>query len=139
MGERIVDYTIYMKSSSKKMAVIASFLGVLLLAEVMVMLYMKDSKTAQKALVVRAYLVNYCMENAQYPAKEEFEQRFPKLAENSDWLYWPAEDLTQGTFQYPMTLPVPSAPGDSKFSEFIPIIYSYSVRNPCQIFSRALL
>ena len=128
-----------MKSSGKKIGIIGAVLGVLLLGEVMVMLYMKDSKTVQKAIVVRAYVVNYCMENAHYPAKEEFYERFPKLAENPDWLYWPAEDLSEGTFQYPMTLPVPSAPGDSKFSEFIPIIYSYSVHNPCKTFSTELL
>jgi type II secretory pathway pseudopilin PulG len=125
--------------SGKKFMIAAVVLGFMLLSTVTVMLYMKDSKTVQQAMVVRAYFVNFCMENARYPKKEEFENRFSKLAADPDWFYWPAEDLKTGTFQYPMTLPVPSAPGDSKFSEFMPVIYSYAVRNPCQVFSRELL
>ncbi len=103
------------------------------------MLYLKDSKTVQQAIVVRAYFVNFCMENARYLSKDEFGQRFPKLAADPDWFYWPGEDMKSGTFQYPMTLPLSFAPGNSKFSEFMPIIYSYAVRNPCQTFSRELL
>ena len=103
------------------------------------MLYMKDSKTVQQAKLVRAYFVNFCMENARYPKYEEFEKRYPELAADPDWFYWPGEDLKSGTFQYPMTLPIPSAPGGSKLSEFIPIIYSYAVSNPCQVFSRELM
>ncbi|MFQ5584118.1 MAG: hypothetical protein ACE5GL_06765 [Calditrichia bacterium] len=118
---------------------VAIAVGVLLFIGVLLNFYMKDSKTVQQAIVVRAYFVNFCMENARYLSKEEFDQRFPKLAADPDWFYWPAEDLKSGTFQYPMTLPVPSAPGDSKFSEFMPVIYSYAVRNPCQVFSRELL
>ncbi len=102
-------------------------------------LYMKDSKTVQQAMVVRAYFVNFCMENARYPEQEEFGQRFPKLAQDPDWFYWPGEDFKSGTFQYPMTLPLSSAPGNSKFSEFMPIIYSYAVSNPCKVFSGELL
>ena len=47
-----------------------------------------------------------------------------------DW-FNPSEDFKSGTFQYPVTLSLPSAPGESKFSEFAPIIYSFAVRNPC--------
>ncbi len=118
---------------------VAVVLGLVLLMAVTVMLYMKDSKTVQEAKVVRAYFVNFCMEHARYLSKEEFDQRFPKLAADPEWFYWPGEDLKSGTFQYPMSLPVPSAPGASKFSEFTPIIYSYAVSNPCQTFSRELL
>jgi len=125
--------------SGKKFMIVAVVLGFAAVSAVTVMLYKKDTQTVQQAIVVRAYFVNFCMENARYPKKEEFEKRFSKLAGNPDWFYWPAEDLTQGTFQYPMTLPVHSAPGDSKFSEFMPVIYSYAVRNPCQVFSRELL
>jgi len=103
------------------------------------MLYIKDSKTVQEAIVVRAYFVNFCMENARYPKYEEFEKRYPELAKDPEWFYWPGEGLKAGTFQYPMTLPLSSAPGRSKFSEFMPIIYSYAVSNPCQVFSRELL
>ncbi len=125
--------------SEKKIMTVAIVLGVSLFIGVLVSLYMKDSKTVQEAIVVRAYVVNFCMEHARYLSKEEFDQRFPKLAADPDWFYWPGEDLKSGTFQYPMTLPVPSAPGNSKFSEFMPIIYSYAVSNPCQTFSRELL
>jgi hypothetical protein len=122
--------------SDKKFMTVTVVLGLVVLLAVTVMLYMKDSKTAQQAMVVRAYVVNFCMENARYPKYEEFEKRFPKLAAYPDWFYWPAEDLKTGTFQYPMTLPVPSAPGNSKFSEFMPVIYSYAVSNPCQVFNK---
>lgn len=111
----------------------------LLLMGVTVVLYMKDSKTAQEAMVVRAYVVNFCMENALYPKKDEFEKRFPKLAADPDWFYRPAEDLTQAAFQYPMNLPLPSAPGDARFSNIIHGVFSYTVDNPCQVFSRQLL
>jgi hypothetical protein len=121
--------------SNKKIVTVAIVLGLFLFGGVLVGLYMKDSQTVQEAIVVRAYVVNFCMEHARYLSKEEFDQRFPKLAANPDWFYWPGEDLKSGTFQYPMTLPVPSAPGNSKFSEFMPVIYSYSVRNPCQTFN----
>jgi hypothetical protein len=110
--------------------------GLLLLGGLLVSFYMKDSQTVQEAKVVQAYFVNFCMENARYPKKEEFDIRFPKQVANPDWFYWPAEDLKSGTFQYPMTLPLSSAPGNSKLSEFMPIIYSYAVRNPCQVFDK---
>ena len=125
--------------SEKKFEIAAIVLGLSLFIGVMVMLYTKDSQTVQQAKVVRAYFVNFCMENARYPKYEEFEKRFPKLAADPDWFYWPDEDFRYGTFQYPMTLPVPSAPGNSKFSEFMPIIYAYAVSNPCQVFNRELL
>ncbi len=125
--------------SDKKFKIVALLFGFLLFAGVMTMLYMKDSKTVQQASVVRAYFVNFCMENARYPQYEEFEKRFPKLAADPDWFYWPGEDLKNGTFQYQMTLPLSSAPGGSKFSEFMPIIYAYAVSNPCQVFTRELL
>lgn len=120
------------------MAIILVF-GFFTLAGVVVMFYLKDSKTVQDAIVVRAYMVNFCMENGGYPTKEEFDQRFPKLATNPDWFYWPSEDLMEGTYQYPMTLPVPLAPGESKYSEFMPVIYAYAVRNPCKVFTKELL
>jgi hypothetical protein len=122
--------------SNKKIIAVAIVVGLLLLGGVVVSLYMKDSKTVQEAMVVRAYFVNFCMEHARYPKYEEFEKRFPKLAANPDWFYWPDEDMKSGTFQYPMTLPVPSAPGNSKFSEFMPVIYAYAVSNPCQVFNK---
>ncbi len=125
--------------SDKKFKIAAFVLSFLLLMGVLMMVYMKDSKTVQQAMVVRAYFVNFCMENARYPKYEEFEKRFPKLAKDPDWFYWLGEDLKAGTFQYPMTLPLSSAPGNSKFSEFMPIIYAYAVSNPCQTFSRELL
>ncbi len=125
--------------SERKFKIVAFVLSLLLLMGVLVMLYLKDSKTVQQAIVVRAYFVNFCMENARYLSKDEFDQRFSKLAADPDWFYWPSEDMKSGTFQYPMTLPLSSAPGNSKFSEFMPIIYSYAVRNPCQTFSRELL
>ena len=125
--------------SDKKFKIAALLFGFLLFFGVMVMLYMKDSKTVQQAMVVRAYFVNFCMENARYPQYEEFEKKFPELAKDPDWFYWPGESLKAGTFQYPMTLPLSSAPGRSKFSEFMPIIYAYAVSNPCKVFSGQLL
>ena len=112
--------------------------GLLLIAGVLV--YMKDSKTApqvkgsktapqlkdpvtvQQAKIVRAYIVNFCMEYARYPQKKEFEKRFPKLAADPDWSYRPGKDLKSGTFQYPP--PLFSVSGDNG-----------TVSNPCQVFN----
>lgn len=114
---------------------VAIVLGLLLFGGVVVSLQMKDSKTVpraknsptvQQAMVVRAYLVNFCMENARYPSKEEFDKRYPKLAADPDWSYRPGKDLKSGTFQYPK--PLFSASGDSG-----------TISNPCQVFSRELL
>ena len=113
--------------SGNKITIVAIVVGLLLLGGVLVSLYLKDSKTVQEAMVVKAYIVNFCMEHTRYLSKDEFDQRFPKLATDPNWFYWPGEDLKSGTFQYPMTLPVPSAPGNSKFSEFMPSIYAYAV------------
>jgi hypothetical protein len=95
-------------------------------------LYVNDSATAEQALVVEEYLKNYCRLYNSYPEYQKIEKRFPKLYPHQEWYYWPNETLTNATFQYPMTLPLPFAHGRSKFSEFIPIIYSYAVRNPCK-------
>jgi len=43
-----------------------------------------------------------------------------------EWYYWPNEKWTVATFQYPVTLSLPSAPGRSKLSEFFPVIYSFA-------------
>ncbi len=122
MGWRIFDYNIYMEPSRDKSKTVAIVLGLLLLMGVMVNLYMKDSKTVQEANVVRAYVVNFCMENARYPSKEEFDKRYPKLAADPDWSYRPGKDLKSGTFQYPP--PLFSASGDNG-----------TVSNPCQVFN----
>ena len=95
-------------------------------------LYVIDSSTAEQALVVEEYLKNYCHSHNGYPEYQKVEKRFPKLFLHQEWYYWPNKTLTNATFQYPMTLPLPFAPGRSKFSEFIPIIYSYAVRHPCK-------
>ncbi len=136
---RIIAYTIYMKSSIKKVKIAAGVVGLVLLLALTVTLYIKDSETVQEAMRVRAYVVNFCMENTRYPKKEEFEKRFPRLAADPDWSYSPGEELQTGTFQYPLNLPVPSAPGYSKFSVHIPVVDTYAVTNPCQVFSRELL
>lgn len=60
------------------------------------------------------------------------EKRFPGLYPDREWYYWPNEKHTIASFQYSMTLPVPAAPGHSKLSEFMPVIYAYVVRHPCR-------
>ena len=110
---------------------VAIVLGLLLLGGVLVSLYMKDSQkvpqakdspTGQQAKIVRAYIVNFCMEYARYPSKKEFDKRYPKLAADPDWSYSPGKDLKSGALQYPM--PLFSAPGDSN-----------TISNPCQVFN----
>ncbi len=95
-------------------------------------LYMKDSTTAKEALLVEKYIKGYCQQHKHYPKIEMLENKFPTLYPNNEWYYWPNDAHTLATFQYPMTLPLPSAPGQSKVSEFFPIIYSYAVRHPCK-------
>ncbi len=84
--------------------------------------YKKDSVTVQEAKIVRAYIVNFCMEYARYPKHEEFTKKFPKLAADPDWSYSPGKDLKSGAFQYPA--PLFSVSGDSN-----------TVSNPCQVFN----
>lgn len=125
--------------SNKKIVIVSIVLGLALVGGVVVSLQTKDSKTVsqakdsstvhqakdsvtvQQAKVVRAYVVNFCMEYARYPSKEEFDKRYPKLAADPDWSYRPGKDLKSGTFQYPMPL---FSSGDSN-----------TVSNPCQIFN----
>lgn len=93
--------------------------------------YVEDAATVDQALAVEEYLKGYCRLHNRYPEMETLESKFPELSFNADWYYWPNETLSSATFQYPMTLPLPSAPGRSKFSEFFPVIYSFAVRDPC--------
>lgn len=95
-------------------------------------LYVSDSATVAQANEVEAYLQDYCREHNEYPDYEKVEGRFPELYPNQEWYYWPSETLTSAAFQYPMTLPIPSAPGRSKVSEFLPVIYAYAVQHPCK-------
>ncbi len=95
-------------------------------------LYVKDSATVEQAIIVEEYLKNYCRVHNSYPEIEKLESQFPELYPNQEWYYWPNETWTIATFQYPMTLPLPSAIGRSKVSEFFPIIYSYAVNHPCK-------
>jgi hypothetical protein len=95
-------------------------------------LYVNDSATVEQAIVAEEYLKDYCRLHNEYPDYEKLESRFPDLYPDQEWYYWPNETLTIATFQYPMTLPMPSAPGRSKVSEFFPVIYSYAVQHPCE-------
>ena len=95
-------------------------------------LYVKDSATIAQAIVVDKYLKEFCRLHNIYPEHEQMENQFPELYPNQEWYYWPNETLSVATFQYPMTLPLPSAPGRSKVSEFFPVIYSYAVHHPCR-------
>jgi hypothetical protein len=95
-------------------------------------LYMKDSAAVEQALIVDKYFKEYCRQHNRYPESETVEKEFPNLYPDRDWYYWPNETRTVASFQYPMTLPMSSAPGRSKISEFIPIIYSYIVHHPCK-------
>ena len=105
--------------------VIISFLG-------FVKIYVTDSTTVEQALIIEKYLKDQCRLHNSYPKFETVEKRFPELYPNLDWYYWPNETWSTATFQYPMTLPLPAAPGRSKLSEFFPIIYSYAVIHPCK-------
>ena len=75
----------------KNFQIAAFVLGLVLLLGVTVMLYTKDTKTVHETIVVRTYFMNFCMENARYLSKEEFDQRFPKLITDPEWFYWPAK------------------------------------------------
>lgn len=95
-------------------------------------IYVRDSATVSQALIVEAWVREYCQLHDTYPRYEAIETRFPHLYPNREWHYWPNETGSRATFQYPMTLPLPSAPGHWKLSEFLPVIYSYAVNHPCR-------
>jgi len=116
--------------SKKKLIVVTVVLGLAAASAVGVALYQKDIQTAprtsnssmgQQAKAVRAYIVNFCMENARYPSKKEFAKRYPKLAANPDWSYLPGEALKSATLWYPA--PLLSSSG------------SNTVTNPCKVFN----
>ena len=95
-------------------------------------LYLKDSAAVEQALLVEKFFEDYCQLHKSYPEIETVENNFPELYPDREWHYWPNEAQTVASFQYPMTLPLSSAPGRSKVSEFIPVIYSYVVHHPCK-------
>lgn len=95
-------------------------------------LYVRDSATVEQAIVVEEYFKDYCRLHNGYPDYKKVETRFPELYRDREWYYWPNETLSVATFQYPMTLPMSSAPGRAKVSEFFPVIYSYAVHHPCK-------
>ena len=105
---------------------------VVLLLPGVVNLYLKDSAAVEQALLVEKFFEDYCRLNKSYPEIEALENKFPELYPGRGWYYWPNETRTVATFQYPMTLSLPFAPGRSKVSEFFPVIYSYAVRHPCE-------
>ena len=109
---------------------IGTLVGLLLLG--VGRIYVNDSATVDQAIVVDAYLKDYCRLHNAYPDYATVEDQFPEQYPNREWYYWPNEALSAATFQYPMTLPIPSAPGRSKVSEFFPVIYSYAVVHPCE-------
>tara|TARA_R110002096_G_scaffold213735_3_gene401227 strand:+ start:551 stop:907 length:357 start_codon:yes stop_codon:yes gene_type:complete len=95
-------------------------------------LYIKDATSVEQAIIVEEYIKDYCRNYNHYPKTEYLVNQFPDLFQNNDWYYWPNQTWTVATFQYPMTLPLPTAIGHSKISEFFPIIYSYAVKHPCK-------
>jgi hypothetical protein len=95
-------------------------------------LMVDDFIMIDKALTVQIGLKKFCEKNKRYPDKEEFQVLFPDIKPEQEWYYWYAKDLRRATFQYPLTFPLPSAPGKTKLSEFIPVIYASAVVNPCQ-------
>ena len=107
-------------------------IAIILLILVVGRLYLKDSATVEQALLVEKFFEDYCQLHKNYPEIETVENRFPELYLDGEWHYWPNEARTAASFQYPVTLPLSSAPGRSKVSEFIPIIYSYVVHHPCK-------
>jgi hypothetical protein len=106
---------------------VPALVGILLLLG---LLYRQDNRSADRALQVESFLAGFCQERNRFPTKAEFFDRFAALA-NTQWFYWPDETLQRATFQYPMTLPLPDAPGRSKLSEFFPVIYAYAVAGSC--------
>lgn len=94
-------------------------------------LYVRDAATVEQAVLVEQFLQEYCRQHGRYPDISTLESQFPELYPDGEWYYWPNEAHSLAAFQYPMTLPLGSAPGRSKLSEFFPVIYSYAVQHPC--------
>lgn len=92
--------------------------AIILVSLGIVKLYINDSATVEQAGIVEEYLKEYCRQHNSYPKFETVVEQFPQLYPDHEWYYWPNETWTTATFQYPMTLPLSSAPGRSKLSEF---------------------
>ena len=112
----------------KKTAIIAA--GLLLVG--VGLLYRTDAATVAQADDVLAFVLDHCKVHGSYPDVATLEAAYPELFVHGQWYYWPNDTLTQATYQYPMTLPLPHAPGTSKLSEFFPVIYANAHRNPCE-------
>ncbi|XOV82478.1 MAG: hypothetical protein ACFHXK_16660 [bacterium] len=95
------------------------------------LLYRADSATVADAEDVLSFMLDYCKTHGAYPDTKNLNTAYPELFAQQDWYYWPNDTFTQATYQYPMTLPLPHAPGSAKLSEFFPVIYAYAHRNPC--------
>ncbi|EQC48012.1 hypothetical protein [Bacteriovorax sp. Seq25_V] len=93
----------------------------------------EDIMMVDDAIDIQIELKRFCDKNNRYPTKLEFENLRPWLRDKRgrEWYYWVKDNYRSATFQYPMSFPLPFAPGRAKVSEFIPVIYANAVNNPC--------
>lgn len=94
-------------------------------------LFAVDCMTIDQALDVQIKVRKFCADNNRYPSKKEFYLFFESDELAKEWYYFPGQRERLASYQYPMTFPIPWAPGKSKLSEFIPVIYANVVVNPC--------
>ena len=94
-------------------------------------LYGQDGASVREARAVETFLEQACAADGVYPTVEALQAAFPHLYPGQEWYYWPNETRSRATFQYPMTLSLSNAPGESKYSEFFPVIYAFAVRGEC--------
>jgi len=70
-----------------KIGIAAAGLVMALILTLIWKLYLHDSETVQKAIVVEAFFHDFCAKQNRYPRYEEVKSKFPDLYNGEEWYY----------------------------------------------------
>jgi hypothetical protein len=120
-----------MKKVLSLISVTVAALTVTITTTLFAVIYVRDSRTIEKAKEVVLRVDQFCLERGRLPEKDEFDALFPGLTASADWFYWPTPDRAEVRIQYPMSSHHRGAPGTSKTSEFTATTYAYIMSVKC--------
>lgn len=101
-------------------------------------LYQRDNQSIKQAHTLNQIIIDYCLKHQSYPPESFLNAMLPSL-KKSEWGYFPSEDLKTAAIQYPMTLPLPAAPGEPIAKDKLSfLVDGYEIENPCGDFERAI-
>jgi hypothetical protein len=128
--ERFTNHSI-MKKALLLISVTVAASIVTITTTLFAMIYVRDSRTIEKAKEVVLRVDQFCLERGRLPETDEFAALFPGLTASVDWFYWPTPDRAEVRIQYPMSSHHRGAPGTSKTSEFTATTYAYIMSVKC--------